>query len=407
MTSERDAAEASVEDVFSQDFAPTCFVSFAGGACARLDPRFLSPEEFEAAGALRTLRFILPALGWGATLMFTSVTWFLLTSPSHSTTPGLLIAVWMASLWMLLGPALMALGETWVQKLLYHAAVDASLFPFDDWSAVDPYGDRGAAPAGGSLPVHLPLIRCDATGYGDDLSRSVKQIREVDRLRRPVSWGFAVATASAFWLGQPWIERMLVGEVGQGSKVLGVALFFLVGMAAGDGVWGVIKTLTLVRVLSHLRWPWEPFEPRQLLVVEDMLKYSYLTALIFSSGALFVPLIWQFERASDARPVDAIAWVGLATISVGSILLLTVPYMWVRALEHRQRNFQLRSFARVVGLERMTTATAVTEPHLAVWQAAKDEPTTPFYRGLLLSVKMLSAVVLPIGLAILALAGGK
>ena len=263
-----------------------------------------------------------------------------------------------AIIWMVLAPALMTLGQTWVESLLNSAVVDAN----------------------------------DANLNLDDL---FDHLELVDRWSLLTSTGFSVVVMFAFLSTQDEISDYIgVEQLSAWEIARGLFLFAYVGFTSGEGVWGIAKTLVLENQMTKIRWPWYPFEPLPIDSLQKLGRYSYTTALLFSAGVLFLPATLSVWISGDQLATRIAAMIGSGVLVFGSTVLAIYPYRRLKKLEALQRSFGLYEARRLVerhlpqNLVRRKsisdssdqcgkTCSIDLSSALELWKAIKFEPVSP------------------------------
>lgn len=339
----------------------TSYRSAIGSLCLRLsESRFGRDQPVRVAFALGLIPF---SVGVG---------WMVFRLRPSDVPAARWIVVSSAVLWMLLAPVLMTWGQTWVESLLRSA---------DE----------------------------DARASGISMDDAYKVVERIDRMVKPMSFGFAAVVALVFLGARSAIPTYVQVPLGPGELVVGLVLFSFVGLTSGEGVWGVFKTVVLERALTRIDWPWYPFEPWPIETLRKLGRYSYTTALIFSAGALFLPMTLALFYESDEVLPRAAALFGVLVLSLGSSVLFVYPYWQIHRLAQRQRQSALRTIGESIecslppGLRRSSHEDASAdagsgdvEAMLAIWTRMKDEPVSPIESLGLFVRRFSSTLVLPV-----------
>lgn len=233
-----------------------------------------------------------------------------------------------ASLWILLGPSLMALGERGFGKVISELNRTAN----DGWP----------------------------------LGKLVMATQFVNRIAWLIVAPFTALTLLAYFLAGEWLETNLdVGSRFSLSWWAGLVVVTHIGHVSGWGVWGVVKALTLTwivtlpanyktqsRTLQTLLPPWTPFRSDQVPGIEAIATFSINTAFLFSAGSVLAPAI-----ALAAGDVSAIAsitlWLTVLILVFGSTALFVIPAVWISRLTRWQKTEYLKNLTSRYQLSRL------------------------------------------------------
>lgn len=297
----------------------------------------------------------------------------------HSGKQNLIIGS--AIIWMVLAPALMTLGQTWVESLLNSAVVDAN----------------------------------DANLNLDDL---FDHLELVDRWSLLTSTGFSVVVMFAFLSTRDEISGYLGVSFSALEIALGLFLFAYVGFTSGEGVWGIAKTLVLENQMTKIRWPWYPFEPLPIDSLQKLGRYSYTTALLFSAGVLFLPATLSVWTSGDQLATRIAAMIGSGVLVFGSTVLAIYPYRRLKKLEALQRSFGLHEARRLVEChlpQNLVRRKSISDSSdqcgktcsidlssaLELWKVIKFEPVSPIDSLTKFLRQLGSTLIIPIVVALI------
>jgi len=326
-------------------------------------------------------REVLVAGLFGAVTFAISAAWCIARIPGSKLGATQILTISSALAWMILAPTLMTLGQSWVELLLREVQCDAA----------DENLDRSEIKKLEDAKVRLTLI---------------------DRFAVPIPMIFSLVFGLSFLLASNAISKYLVVELTGLDLVLGVGLFSVVGFTSGEGVWGVLKTVVLERELTAINWPWYPFEPWQIGTLTKLGRYSYTTALIFSTGALFLPLTTSLYAASIDLVTRTAAAIAVFVLTGGSAVLFVYPYLRLQKLQRRQRESALRRIGEQLDFllprklhrskdEGAPTASDNAELLLNLWNQLKMEPVSPIHSLATFVGQLTTTLIVPFSIALL------
>jgi hypothetical protein len=173
---------------------------------------------------------------------------------------------------------------------------------------------------------HLSELISDE-GKRKDLARKYNELFAKHRISVSIFWGIALGTI--IFVSEPVLIEQ--GMVGNGSVFLWTtyAYAIYIGSILGHGFNGPVTTILLVREVSNLELEIDPLHPDNLGGLSNVGFVSIRTTLLFSSGSLFLPLL--FFLSSEG---------GVATIIFGItslyILIIIVSFVYPTALVNRR-----------------------------------------------------------------------
>jgi len=192
-------------------------------------------------------------------------------------------------------------------------------------------------------------------------------IVRLNRLAWKMVATFVVLTLTAYILAGEWLETNLdVGMRFSLSWWAGLFVIIHIGHASGWGVWGVVKALTLTRIVSSpsnyksmsrqrdvLLPPWSPFRIDHVPGMEALSTFAIRTSLLFSAGSVMVPAI-----ALTANQVSVVAsfplWIAVSILLFGSSVLFVVPSIWISQLARWQKTEYVRRLATKFNLSELS-----------------------------------------------------
>lgn len=265
-------------------------------------------------GRERVCAFGLFALG--PTIVFWA--WFL-TAARHSMSHayrGLEYAMPVSALWITFGPLLMQQWEYNLEKLS-RVLIDART---EDLWAVGAMRRAAERTDRGYLPFVLPMT---------------------------------IAAPVALWLAYPSYQADLSIR-GPVAKAGGLAVILFVGFVNANGMWGAYKSLQVVRaVTSSARPNWYPHRASQPPGMRELAGFSWVTAFMFSAGAVFLPSLIIVQARLPLAP-RLIVLLFVVILFAGGFALFTVVFNRLGRLARAQQGNAIDRVAEAV--ERIESA---------------------------------------------------
>lgn len=221
---------------------------------------------------------------------------------------GLDTDMWLAGTWFLLAPGLIV---AWERRLAHTLCVITVTTDEDRWSS-DKIATLDNIMRYSAWPLPLVFVMLVATGYV--LSRSV------------FAHMFGAVSVTGAW-----------GLVGM------LAVVWL-GLSFGTGVWGVIICLVACFLLISPEVRWRPFAPDQAPGLEELSKFSYRTAVLFSMGGVFLPAVLTVTPRLTSVGTG-LAFIVTASLVGGSVATFLIPSAWITSATRTQRTRVLERLA--------------------------------------------------------------
>jgi hypothetical protein len=224
-----------------------------------------------------------------------------------------------ASLWIVLGPTMMFIGEVNYGRTLRE------------------------------------LRRTRHDGWNFDAVDNHTQM--ASRLRIPIIGAVTVAILSVYIGGHDWFHNCL----GVSSKdnlvpyVAGLFVLIQMGLSVGLGMWGVYKSIGFIFAATRFPKtrgatpipPWTPFRPNQVPGLEALSKFNLKIALVFSSGSVMTPAISIIALYGDFSGLQLIILLtSVMVLLLGSSVLFMVPTVKLRKLASRLHNDYLTDLGK-------------------------------------------------------------
>ena len=193
---------------------------------------------------------------------------------------------------------------------------------------------------------------------------------------------FTLIFPMGFVLAQPFMETTLGLEpLSPTFLMLGLFCMTLTGFASGNGVWGAYKVLKLFRSVARSSNPsWYPMRYNQIDGYEELSRFALTTALTFSCGSLFAPIVILVLQNSTGM-ANILSAMGLMILLFGAAALFIIPVYHLAELAEDAREKHLELIA------------AEIESHLRDMRLMElCEDTTPSERRSLLSLEELCSL---------------
>lgn len=205
-----------------------------------------------------------------------------------------------------------ALGLLWV-----------NLSPYLIW-----YYDERVLPG---FFTHLSEIITDSEKR-DELAEKYTGLFSRHRVSVSVFW--AIALTTIVYASEPALTAQ--GMVGTDSVFLWTTYAYAtyIGAVLGHGFVGPLTTILLVREITDYDLEIDPLHPDNLGGLSTVGYVSIRTTLLFSSGSLFLPLLFYFSSSGGASTVI----FGITAIYILTIFVSFVYPTWIvnrRAQEYR------------------------------------------------------------------------
>lgn len=149
-----------------------------------------------------------------------------------------------------------------------------------------------------------------------------------------VSLFWAVALAAIVFASEPALKAQ--GMTGSGSVFLWTtyAYAIYIGSVLGHGFVGPITTIFLIRDITQYELEIDPLHPDNLGGLSTVGYVSIRTTLLFSSGSLFLPLLFYFSSAGGVTTIIfGITGIYILTIFISFIYPTVIVHH--RAQEYR------------------------------------------------------------------------
>ena len=248
-------------------------------------------------GRERVVAFSFFALG--PTIVFW--TWFLAAarhSMSHSYR-GLELAMPVSALWITFGPLLM---QQWEYNLERLSRVLIASHAADQW----------------------------------DLAAMRRATERADRGYLPFVLPMTIAAPIALWLAYPSYQADLSIR-GPVSKAGGLAVIAFVGFVNANGMWAAYKSVQVVRAVTATARPtWFPHRASQPLGMQELARFSWSTAFMFSAGAVFLPSLIIVQARLPLAP-RLIVLLFVAILFAGGLALFAVVFNRLGKLARAQQ----------------------------------------------------------------------
>lgn len=160
-----------------------------------------------------------------------------------------------------------------------------------------------------------------------ELARKYNEFFAKHRISVALFWTVALVTI-VYTSGTALIEQGMVGD-GKIFMWTTYAYAIYIGAVLGQGFVGPITTLLLIREVSNIELEIDPLHPDNLGGLSNVGYVSIRTTLLFSSGSLFLPLLFFF---SSEGGVSAIIF----TFTGIYILTIIVSFIYPTALVNRR-----------------------------------------------------------------------
>lgn len=143
----------------------------------------------------------------------------------------------------------------------------------------------------------------------------------------------------------PWTALVLYAISGL-KLVLSGGVFYWMILAGGVwiallssiGFWGVVTTMLAIREISREKLTVDPFHPDKLGGLSCIGTYAIGTTLLFSTGSLFLPIIFDFISAGEPTVVLSALYAAVFVFSGFTLFSFLYPTVKInRAAESARR----------------------------------------------------------------------
>lgn len=293
-------------------------------------------------------------------------------SPAYS---GLRIAAPITSLWITFAPLLMQQGEFSLDRL------------------ISAFNDDGS----------------DAGWDYDDIQRAI------DTASRAYYWitlPLAALAASAILAAYPALSAAIPLNVY--SEAGGVFDLLVTGFVSASGVWGICVALAVIRAATrHASVTWHPFRSQRMQGITHLYSFTWLVAMVFSTGSLFLPALLVLRQQISAIP-SVIVLIFIALLFAGGLIIFTVPAVMLYKMAQEQQARALdqlaptieKNLSRLEAADQHTSASIIRTHYilssaLQVRTAIADQDPAPVFNML---ARAATTLVLPLFLTLVQLA---
>lgn len=214
-----------------------------------------------------------------------------------------------------------------------------------------------------------------AVGEGWRLDEIARSRNRVDKLYLPICWGFAAVACAAFYFAMEPLDALFAtGDPSQAVWWVGFLVVGYIGWVSGNGVWGVVKTLSLARAITRSDVDYFPFRPSQVASLERLSDFVFTTALFFSVGSVFVPALWQASQ-DFAATAKFFVFLAVIVLLLGGFACFVLPIAMLTRLADQQRVNRLAEFSSAIETRYARVMEACNQ-ELKVEESLRDELTS-------------------------------
>jgi hypothetical protein len=222
---------------------------------------------------------------------------------------GLRVAAPITSLWITFGALLMQQGDFNLEKLIRAFNSDG---PQAGWD------------------------------FGD-IQRSIGRARRIYYwVAVPLAIIPAVAIGFAYRTLSSAIPLNLYSEAG------GIFDLLMTGFISASGIWGVYTALSVVRgAVRRALITWRPFRSERAHGVIALYSFVWSTAVIFSTGSVFLPALLVLRARFGAVP-GTVVLLFVVVLFAGGLVLFSVPAFMLYTMARQQQARTLDALAPVI-----------------------------------------------------------
>ena len=245
--------------------------------------------------------------------------WVWFSSVVHILEGQAISATILASLWMLVAPVLMATSEVRLYKL-------------------------------------LKCLSRAPQRHGWRLTGAIRSLQRINRWYWPICGVSALIFGIGYWLSDSFQQGTLgLPSLSIWMRLLGLTCMIATGVASGSGIWGAVKIVRFYMCLRRTCDPaWYPLRPRQIEGYEALSSFALVTALVFSCGALFAPIIVLVLFDSNGL-IQLLAATGLLCLMLGSTVLFLIPTKCLADMARKTREAHLELLAEEIEARMMNS----------------------------------------------------
>ncbi len=233
----------------------------------------------------------------------------------------IVLALILASLWILLSPLLMVIGELKFAKLLYFFAHD----------------DRGDEE--------------DEDKWSWYIKKYIGKLPKGTYIYWSVAGSLGLLFGTIFFFRNDAITDVLgIGDITIWFIILGTACLAFTGFSSGNGVWGLYKIIRLYTfIVKKSKIKWYPYAPKQINGFELLARHGFLFSMLYSCGVLFVPITYYIYIESDSF-IKYIFALGILFLALGSMILYLSSFSILFHISRKAKEEALQTLSQRINI---------------------------------------------------------